>query len=49
MTVSVGAGITVKHFEAICPITKITIAQSYYNAYSKTAAKFFIIFSITFE
>lgn len=30
----------IKHFEAICPITKITVAQSYKNATSKTAAEF---------
>ncbi len=40
MSVSVLPGRTIKHFEAICPITKITIAQTYTDASSRTAAKF---------
>ena len=40
MSVFVGPGKTVKHFEATCTITKLTVAESYSNASSKTAAEF---------
>lgn len=40
MTVTPWPGETIKHFEATCPVTRITISQCYLNASSKTAAKF---------
>jgi transposase len=40
MTVNIGPGMTIKHFEAICPVTKITVAQTYWNASSQTATQF---------
>lgn len=40
MSVKAGPSLYVKHFEAICPVTKVTIAQSYRNASSQTAAEF---------
>lgn len=40
MTVSILPGMTVRHFEATCPITKITVAQTYSDASSRTATKF---------
>ena len=51
MTVNVGPGFTIKHFEATCPVTKVTIARAYSNASSKTAAKFLkhVIDNLPFE
>ena len=40
MSVYVAQGFNIKHFEATCPITKITVCQAYKNASSKTAAQF---------
>ena len=40
MTINLTCGLTIKHFEAICPITKITVAQTYSSASSKNAADF---------
>ena len=40
MSVSVSAGFNVKHFEAICPITKIVIAEAYGAAGSLNAKRF---------
>ena len=40
MSVYIAQGFRVKHFEATCPITKITVCQAYKNATSKTAAQF---------
>lgn len=40
MTIFMPSGMQVKHFEAICPVTKITVAQSYSTASSKNAADF---------
>jgi putative transposase len=40
ITVSVALGFSIKHFEATCPFTKVTISQAYLNASSKTAALF---------
>lgn len=40
MTVSVWPGQTIKHFEATCPVTRVTVSQCYLNASSKTAASF---------
>lgn len=40
MTISVWPGQTLKHFEATCPVTKITVSQCYLNASSRTAAQF---------
>ncbi len=40
MTISMPSGLQIKHFEAICPVTKITVAQSYSTASSKNAADF---------
>lgn len=39
MTVS-DTGVSIKHFEAICPITKITVSQAYNSASSLVAAAF---------
>ena len=39
-SVYVAGELTVKHFEAICPVTKMTVCQAYRNASSKTAAEF---------
>ena len=38
--VTVVTGFKVKHFEAICPVTKILVAQTYYKATSRAAADF---------
>ena len=40
MTVSVWPGRQMKHFEATCPVTKITVSQVYRQATSRTAALF---------
>lgn len=40
MSVSIWPGQCVKHFEATCPLSKITVSQVYLNASSKTAAEF---------
>ena len=40
MSFSVWPWQTLKHFEATCPVTKITVSQVYYNATSHTAARF---------
>lgn len=40
MSVSFETSKTVKHFQATCPISKITVAQAYTQATSTTAAKF---------
>ena len=40
MTVATGLGKSIKHFEATCPITKITVTKAYRKALSKTAADF---------
>jgi len=40
MTINLYGGTNLKHFEAICPITKITVAQTYNAASSKSAADF---------
>jgi len=40
MSVSVSAGFNVKHFEAVCPITKIVIAEAYGAAGSLNAKRF---------
>ena len=39
-SVYVADELTVKHFEAICPVTKMTVCQASRNASSKTAAQF---------
>lgn len=38
--VSLAPGFSVKHFEAICPVTKILVAQTYTRATSRAAADF---------
>ena len=40
MSVKVGPGFNVKHFEAICPTTKIVIAEAYRSAGSINAKRF---------
>lgn len=40
MTVTAWPAKTIKHFEATCPVTRITVSQCYLNATSKTAARF---------
>lgn len=40
MTVHLGADFTVKHFQAICPITKWVVQQAYSCATSNVASKF---------
>ena len=40
MSVKVGPGFNVKHFEAICPTTKIVIAEAYQSAGSINAKRF---------
>ena len=40
MSVSVNSMLSIKHFEATCPITKVTIAKAYTGASSRTASVF---------
>lgn len=40
MTITIDSQFTIKEFKAKCPVTKITIAQCYWNASSKTATEF---------
>lgn len=40
MSVSVAPGFNIKHFEAVCPVTKIVIAEAYTSAGSLSAKRF---------
>ncbi len=39
-SVTLSSGFTIKHFEAICPLTKIIVAETYTRATSQSAARF---------
>jgi hypothetical protein len=51
MSIPIIAGTTVKHFKAVCPITKFTTEQVYSSATSTVASKFLdhIIQSLAFS
>jgi transposase InsO family protein len=40
MSVTTSSQMGIKHFQATCPLTKITVTEAYINADSKTAARF---------
>lgn len=40
MTISMGAGYSIKQFTAICPFTRLSVEQAYNRATSKTAKEF---------
>ena len=43
MSISLVRGMSIKHFKATCPVTKITVCQAYHNASSQTAAQFLLM------
>ena len=51
MSVDLGMGFKVKHFQAICPLTKITVSRAYTEAKSTVAADFLsqVIDELPFE